>query len=288
MPFQSQTALECPVEQRKLLIATGLLTTELARLLHPAAGPARLGTTENILYAIWLRLLQTARSIEESCYAGYAHEQQALVRTMVNAASDLIFIADQPKPIEWAILYAMFSIERRAQITSGYVRTGLISKEQGEKWNAEASGKEKQVIAEFEQRGLKPATKHNQKRGHKPQTWSGLTDREIITKVGRGWYENYYVPFSDAAHASVMTAETELKQIQAGKVVIGPRYLPRILSYVIIALADTLTMGASVINRHFKLGHDDELHRQDAAIRRAADEFRSTLPVGEFEPEDAS
>ena len=61
-----------------------LLTGALSKLLYPAVNAARFGTAENRLYAIRLRLLQTARSIEQSCYAGYAHEQQALVRTMVS------------------------------------------------------------------------------------------------------------------------------------------------------------------------------------------------------------
>jgi hypothetical protein len=284
MPFITEPAQECPVEQRKLLNDVGVLIEELSRLLYPAATAARLGTAENILYVIWLRLLQTARSIEEGCFAGYAHEQQALVRTMVNAASDLIYISRQSNPTEWAILYATFSIDRRAVITRGYVKVGLISQDQADQWNAEASKMEQRVMAEFEKRGVKPATKLNQHRKYPPQTWSGLTDRDIITKAGRGWYENYYVPFSDATHANVMSAETELKQIQEGKVQIGPRYLPRILSYVVQALADTLTMASSVINQHFKLRQDDKLAAHDKAIRKAVDEYQKTLPPGDFEP----
>ncbi len=283
MPFITEPAQECPVEQRKLLIGVGLLTKELSQLIHPAATAARIGTAENIIYVIWLRLLQTARSIEEGCFAGYAHEQQALVRTMVNAASDLIYIARQSNPTEWAVLYAMFSIDRRAVITSGYVRVGLISQDQADQWNAEASKMEQRVMAEFEKRGITPAAKHNQNRRHPPQTWSGLTDRDIINKVERGWYENYYVPFSDATHANIMSAETELKQVQEGKVQIGPRFLARILSYVIIALADTLMMAATAMNQHFKLGQDGKLAAQDRAIHNALDEYRSTLPPGDFE-----
>jgi hypothetical protein len=287
MPFVSEPAKDCPVEQRKLLIAVGLVTKELGQLLYPAAAAARLGTAENILYVIWLRLLQTARSIEDGCYAGYAHEQQALVRTMINASSDLIYIARQGNPTEWAVLYAVFSIDRRAEITSGYVKGGLISQEQADKWNAQASEMEHRAMAEFEKRGIRPATKHNQNRRHPPQTWSGLTDREIINKVGRGWYENYYMPFSDATHANIMSAEAELKQIQEGKVKIGPRYLARILSYVIIALADTLTVASSAMNQHFKLGHDAKLAVQDKAVRKAVEEYASTLPPGDFEPSHA-
>jgi hypothetical protein len=286
MTFVTEPARECPVEQRKLLIAVGLLTKDLSQLIHPASAAARIGTAENILYVIWLRLLQTARSIEEACYAGYAHEQQALARTMLNAASDLIYIARQDNPTEWAILYAMFSIERRVEITKGYVTVGVLSQEQANKWNAEGSEKEQAVIAAFEKQGMRPATKHNQNRRHPPQTWSGLTDREVINKVGRGWYENYYMPFSDAAHANVMSAETELKQIQAGRVLVGPRYLPRILSFVTIVSADTLLMASSVMNQHFKLGQDDKLAAKDKGIHKALEEYVSTLPPGDFEPAD--
>jgi Family of unknown function (DUF5677) len=288
MPFVNQPAQESPAEQQKLLIAVGSLISELSKLLYPAATPARIGTVENVLYTIWLRLLQTARSIEAASLEGYAHEQQALARTMVNAASDLIFIANQQKPVEWAVLYAIFSIERRAAITTGYVKAGVISKQQGENWDAEASEKERAVMAEFEQRGIKPATKQNQHRKRPPQTWSGLTDREMIGKVGRGWYEVYYVPFSDAAHASILTAEEELRQIQAGKVIIGPRYLPRPLLFVTVALADTLLTASGVIDSHFKLGRANALAAEDRAMRNAVDEYRGTLPPGDFEPAEAS
>jgi hypothetical protein len=206
---------------------------------------------------------------------------------MVNAASDLIYIAREPDPTEWAVRYAVFSIDRRAVITSGYVQVGLISREQADKWYAEASEMEERVMADFEKQGIRPATKHNQNRSHPPQTWSGLTDRDIINKVGRGWYENFYVPFSDATHANIMSAETELKQIQAGKVQIGPRYVARILSFVVMALADTLMMASAVMNQHFKLGVDDKLAAQDKAIHKAVEEYASTLPPGDFEPAEA-
>jgi hypothetical protein len=96
------------------------------------------------------------------------------------------------------------------------------------------------------------------------------------------------VPFSDAAHAGVLTAEEELRQIQAGIVTIGPRYLSRSMLFITVALADTLLTASGVMDGHFKLGRADALAAEDRAIRNAVDEYRGTLPPGDFEPAEAS
>src|SRR5207237_627926 len=162
--------------QRRLLIAAGLFTKELAQITHPAAAKARSATAENVLYVIWLRLLQMARSLQASCYLGYANEQFGLARSMVNAASDLVFILRQDKPSNWAMLYAMFSIERRKRIARGYVEIGLWPEELAQKWDAEQDDREQKSIAEAASAGITPAEKHNRHSRKAPQTWSGLSD----------------------------------------------------------------------------------------------------------------
>src|SRR5437879_2664730 len=85
-----------------------------------------------------------------------------------------------------------------------------------------------------------------------------------------------------------LTAEEELRQIQSGKVIIGPRYLPRILLFVTVALTDTVLTASGLIDGHFKLGRADALRAQDHAMREAVDEYRGALPPGNFEPAEVS
>ena len=302
MAFENISSPDSPVEQRKLLIAASDLTRALAEYGHAAASIAREATAESVLYIIWLRLLQMARSIQSSCYLGYAHEQQGIARGMVNAASDLMFIASRSDPTSWAMLYALYSIERRKRIGKGFVKAGVMSQEQFDQWDQEQDKIEAKVMKEADGKGIRTAEKHkpSKKSGSskEPQsapTWSGYTDADLIGTTGRNWYAAYYVPFSDVTHANVMSAETELTQLRAGQVEVGPRFPDVILMQVIGAMADTMTSAAETINRHFKLNKEKEIAQQERAMLKAIQEYRASLPsasqaqpVKEPQPSDSS
>jgi hypothetical protein len=287
VPFENRTAQECPVDQRKLLIASGLFTEALSEIAHPAAAIARVATAENVLYVIWLRLLQMSRSIQASCYMGYAHEQQGLVRSMVNAASDLIYIARQEKPANWAMLYAAHAIERRKKIGRGYIKVGLWTRQSFDKWDSGQDAKEREALEEAKRKCIVPAEKHNLKSKNPPQTWSGLADADIVNRTGRPWYPAYYVPFSDLAHANVMTAAEEFRQLKAGEVTIGPRFPAGPLAYVILGMGETMNAGVETINNHFHLGKGAEIGEHERAMRSALVEYRDTLPQSPVEALDA-
>src|SRR5438093_4871290 len=119
---------------------------------------AKMASGEFILYAIWFRLLETARSIQQSCYAGYAREQQSLARSMVNSACDLMFIAERETRSR-ALLWGYFSIERRKRIGKGYVSAGMVRQGQLDELEAEATKKEADAMAELEAEGVKPYPK---------------------------------------------------------------------------------------------------------------------------------
>ena len=87
----------------------------------------------------------------------------------------------------------------------------------------------------------------------------------------------YYVPFSDVTHTNVMSAETELTQLRAGQVEVGPRFPDVILMQVIGAIADTMSAAAETINRHFSLGKDREIAERERAMLKAIQEYRATL-----------
>jgi hypothetical protein len=220
-----------------------------------------------------------SRSIQASCFAGYAHEQQGLVRSMVSAASDLIFIAGQPNPPSFAMLYAVYSIERRKKIGKGYVAAGIMSREVFEAWDKDQDSKERKAFEEAKRKGIVPAPKHKTKGEWSAPTWSGYSDADMIGKAQRNWYSSYYVPFSDLAHANVMTAEEEFRQLKAGAVTIGPRFP----AYVITAVADTLSAGMETVGRHFTLGKAAEIGAHERAMRTAIREYADTLPPASLE-----
>ncbi len=286
MAFETVDSPDCPVPQRKLLIAAGLFTKELAQIAHPAAAIARIATAENMLYVIWLRLLQMSRSIQSSCYLGYAHEQQGLVRSMVSAASDLIYIAGQPNAASAAMLYAAYSVERRRKIGKGYLKIGLMSQEMHDKWDQVEDEKERKAFEEAKRHDITPAPKHKPKKGDPAPTWSGLRDADMIGNARRNWYAAYYVPFSDMAHANVMTAEEEMNQLQAGSVTIGPRFPARILAYIITGVVDTMSAGIEIIDGHFSLAKAGEVGAHQRAMLAALQEYRDTLPPSPLESAD--
>jgi hypothetical protein len=275
--MSQEPAPECPVEQRKLLIASGLFIEAMGRLALPPNKTGKMPTGEFILYAIWFRLLETARSIQQSCYAGYAREQQPLARSMVNSACDLMFIAEKDTPSR-ALLWGYFSIERRKRIGQGYVQAGMVRQDQLDAFEAEATAKEKDAIAELEAEGVKPYPKFNQNVHHPLRTWTGLSDADLIKKVGRNdWYEGFYVPFSDASHGNVLSAVEEIHQLRKGPVIVGPRYSPLILFHVVMCVRETLTRALETLNRHFDLGNASEIDRQDRTLLAGTIEYQPTI-----------
>jgi hypothetical protein len=283
MPFETVAAQPCPPEQDKLIRASASFTKAVYEISHPAGPIARISTAENIIYAIFLRLLQMSRSIQSACAEGYAHEQQGLVRSMVSAASDLIYIAGQPNPPSWAMLYAAYSIERRKKIGKGYLKVGIMNQEMFDLWDKDQDQKEQKAFADAKGEGIVPAEKHKTKKGYSAPTWSGFSDADLIGIAGRKWYASYYVPFSDFAHANVMTMEGELAQLKAGAVEIGPRFPARILDYVVTGMADTTSAGIETIDRHFHIGKAEKIAAHEKAMRAAIGEFGATLPESPLE-----
>jgi hypothetical protein len=250
----------------------------MGRLAVPPGNTAKMRTGELILYTIWFRLLETARSVEQSCYAGYAREQQPLARSMVNSACDLIFIAKEETPSR-ALLWAYFSIERRKRIGQGYVRAGMVKQSQLEALEAEASAKEKDAIAELEAEGVKPYPKFNQTMNNPPKTWTGLTDADlIINKVGHlDWYLGFYVPFSDAAHGSVLSAVEEVHQLRGGVITVGPRDSPLILFHIVMCIRETLARALETLDKYFSLGKASEIDQQDRTLIARAMEYQQAI-----------
>ncbi len=277
MKFERQRSSECPVEQRKLLVASGLFTQAMGGLALPEGGMNDMPTGDFILYVIWFRLLQTAQSIQQSCFAGYARDQQALARSMVNSACDLIFIAEEDTPSR-ALLWSHFSIARRKWIAQGYLRAGMITQAQYEASEAEADAKEKDAMAELEAEGLKPSPKFNEEGQSPAPTWTGLRDAALIKRVGRDdWYKAFYVPFSDAAHSSVLHSVEEIHQLRAGHVSIGPRYSPLVLFPIVMCVRETLTRALETLDKHFSLGKATQIEAQDRTLIARAKEYSDTI-----------
>ncbi len=194
---------------------------------------------------------------------------------MVNAAVDIIFIAEKDTN-ERALTYAMHSRERRRRRAKSLADHGFIRKDQAEAWDAQETQKEEESLIQHAASGVKPM----EKLADRKTSWHGQSDEYLIRAVGRGdWYDLYYVPFSDTAHANVVGSLKEMQELAAGEVNIGPRFDDVPLSVVILASADTLSKALSEINRYFALGLEKEVENMKMKMFDAVKQYNAAMNV---------
>jgi hypothetical protein len=241
----------------------------------PAAQKAHATVGNFILVAIFGRLMQHGRALQSLANAGYADEAQSLARGMVNAAADLLFI-DQADTDARALLYGLFSQKRRRRWASGLVTHGFQSKQQVAEWDKTETEKEDEALAQHEKSGVRPAARVGD-----ANTWTGLKDDQLIKLVGRSdWYDLYYVPFSDATHASVLGAAEQITRLSRSEVEVGPRVDPRMLQLVIMASVDTLAKALYQLDGRFNLGKKVEIEAAVQKVHAALKAYVATKAEG--------
>lgn len=80
-------------------------------------------------------------------------------------------------------------------------------------YEASASANDAAVLAEYAKHGVTPT-----KLGTR-DTWHGLSDHELFDRMKAAWwYDLFYAPFSDEAHANAATLGPEILALRAGRV----------------------------------------------------------------------
>jgi len=124
------------MDQSNLLNAFELLLRRAVGLAAAAGDKSRRSPGPFIMYAIFVRLVQLARAIQALARSGYANEAQPHARAMVNAAVNLMFIAEADSDAR-GLLFALFSQQRRARRAQSLVRQGYLDQQRAESLEAQ-------------------------------------------------------------------------------------------------------------------------------------------------------
>lgn len=261
---QRTPAPEFPIDQSNLLDAFELFLQGAVGLAAEAGRKPRRSPGPFIIFAIFVRLVQLARSIQAMARSGYANEAQPHARAMVNAAVNLIFIAEADSDAR-GLLFAFFSQKRRARRAESLVKQGFLNRKAAEVLEAAEIKKDEEALKHQEESGVKPAAKLGS-----ANTWTGLSDQDLMKRVGRSdWYDIYYVPFSDAVHANIVGVQQEIIQLSRGEVSYGPRYPGRVLLLVVMGAADALSEALLNLSKYFSLNKEKEVEGLKAGIHAA-------------------
>lgn len=254
-----------PTDQADLLAAHHSFLRGMAGLAAHAYPQARSNVPGDfVAFAVFLRLHRLAQSIQSLARAGYVREAQAIARGMVSACADLVFILEADTNAR-ALAYALFSRRQRRRKGTAYKEIGLLR--DYDRWDAQKTQEEDKLLASYRANGYEPASKL----GGRDDTWTGLSDRDLIDRVGLGyWYKAFYIPFSDIAHANVMGANSEFEQLRKGRIQFGPLFDPFDLSEVLTATGLILPVALLAVNKHFKL-------RRTNQIRAARKKFMNVI-----------
>lgn len=257
MSVQSVSAEELPKHKRDLLDAYNTLLRSSMEISSPAMQRARQGPGNFAVCAIFNRLLRMGRAVEKLCRSRYADVAESTARPMVNATVDLIFLV-QRDTNQRALLYGLYSRDRRRRRAKSLVDHGFLRQDQADGWDAEQTKQEEDSLTKHKESGVVPI----EKLGNRNTSWHGQSDEQMIKGVSRGdWYDLYYVPFSDSSHANVVASRKEMEELNAGKVSIGPRFEDLPVFAVIMAAADTITTALYQLDEFFKLGQHDRIEQ---------------------------
>ncbi len=268
-----------------MLTAADTLLRESDRLLADARiqpGPLHV----LVPYALWVRLMQLARTVNFLAVSGYAEEAKPLARAMLSTAiaiklltvDDLrhkavkegVTIDFAQESDRRALSYLSHHTVIRRKQNQGYLKRGWVDKQKVDEIDKEVDALDAATLAEYAKNGITPSAKL----GNRPDSWHGLSDEAAADLVGMGgWYDIYYRPFSEESHGSEPAIRGELDRLlREGRAALGPQFddpYP-----VLRALVDAVGAAMLSLDRHFGLG-------SEADIRKAAQPLVDALAAHE-------
>lgn len=216
-----------------------------------------------VLYALFLRLLQLGRAVQELCIVGHALEAQLITRPMVSASLSMILIAEggsNPR----ALLFAQFQRKLRRQRSAALVKHDHLSRQRAVELEAMEVALEEQALAAHAAAGTVPA----RRLGPSEQTWSGLSDHALADRFKLpGWYDLFYGPMSDQSHMNAAAIGDEIASLAQGSITVGGRFGSPFL--VVLAACETVSHGAEVIDQFFSVGSSAQRKELDDQMLHA-------------------
>jgi hypothetical protein len=259
--MQSVPRRSLPEAQRELLAAFGRFLRANSEAILPASSQISRGPAAFLLYAIFIRLVQLGRALQELCVEGHAGDAQVLSGAMISAALDILLICED-EPDRRALLFALFQKRVRVRRSSAMVRHGHLTQQRADQLEAEQEAIDRQSLAGHAAGGTVPA----EPLGNSTLNWSGLSDSAVARRLGRDrWYDLYYSPFSDAAHVNAAAIDKEIAQLVRGEVWIGGRFDSPWL--VAMAAWEALGTVASALDAYFGLGANKALAEASSVMK---------------------
>lgn len=157
--------------------------------------------------AVWLSsalleyLYETSMGIALLLEHGHVDQAVPLLRVAMSTATNVLAIwIDSDEADGVALQYLAFSQRVRHSALKARGGRDRLDQALAEQLESDGLELERQVLDRLEsQRGIKPLAF-----GNRADTWSGLSDRDLLSKV---WYGDdsyrYYVDMSNASHANV-------------------------------------------------------------------------------------
>ncbi len=242
---------ELPADQRELLRAFGQFLRGHGNAAAGAATHLNQGPGAFVLYALFLRVLQLGRTVQELGIVGHSLEAQLIARPMVSAALSMLLIAEADSDAR-AMLFAQFQRKLRRLRSAALVKHGHLGQKRAEELEAAEVALEEQALAAHAAAGTRPADPL----GKSTLTWSGLSDHALAQRFKKpGWYDLFYGPMSDQSHVNAAAIGVEISSILQGDVTIGGRFDSPFLP--LLAACETASQASEVIDRYFSLGSSD-------------------------------
>ena len=216
-----------------------------------------------VTLALISRLLHLGEAIHGLVELGFGDASEPLARAMTSASISIVTIVDGDSDGR-ALAFLAESIKVRQKRLSALVEHGLLDQPSADAHEASAAANDQAVLAVYANKGVSPI-----KLGNRP-TWHGLTDRELFDRMNAAWwYDLFYAPFSDEAHANAAAIGPEITALREGAGVIsGPRESDQ--TAVLLGSVQTICQALRQLDAQRGWGRQDEI---DKAFHRARSEL---------------
>ena len=261
---------EMASSQRRLLIQFDLYLRFVHNVVNQARFTGSIGY--RVPYAIFVSLLNRARAVSALFATGYVQEADPIVRAMINAAVNFLYLVTRADPDAFALMYFLHLEDVAVFRATEMEKEGILDTETAERMRQEA----RDAAAPHRDAANAAGMQVPPKPGGKRDTWTGLSDQQLMAEVhAERWYAIYYRYFSSAVHADASTIGEDIQALALGVASVGPRYRDPLGA---IRVSVEVLHGALLgFHRRFKVGQLRDLDQAKTLIDEAiADYIRAS------------
>lgn len=256
---ESLDQILAPVVQASPAQATSSLIAAFDRLMREtyqlfAEKPPKLDSIGKwVPYAIFGHLLRLGRALYLLLSQGYVDEARPTARAMMATALNIVTIVDGDSDGR-ALQYIAHQRPLRRKALDRLVAQKHLTPERRDAIDSADTDAEDKSLAGYAAAGIIP-----KRLGNNPNTWHGLTDRDLAHAMKAShWYDIYYGPLSDmGAHGNVTSLGSLVTDMLGGHFVIGPTDGDP--SHVLMAAIEAVGQAAEQLEKHYALGRSGEV-----------------------------